>query len=114
MVFYAASTLLHILVIVKIIPYAWVNGGRSESFEQQVSLSSVSIVIIAFVGLLTWYLMTQKNRKFGIVGLSIITIWWAVSLLLQLLGTQFEKLILAPLHAVGVLAYIQAVRAIKN
>ena len=111
--FYAMAVLVQVFVISKVIPFAWVNGGRSESFREQAGSSVASIFLIALIGLLTWYLITQKNRKFGMAGLVIITIWWLGSLPLQLLGTSFEKLVLAPLHAFGIFAYVRAILTVK-
>lgn len=38
--------ILHILVIANIIPYLWVNGGRTETFAAAQQISTSSIVML--------------------------------------------------------------------
>ncbi|MDP3446099.1 MAG: hypothetical protein Q8T08_24825, partial [Ignavibacteria bacterium] len=44
--FYSLTIFIHILIIARIIPYLWVNGGMSQSYEAQVIQSIVSILIV--------------------------------------------------------------------
>lgn len=41
----AINICIHLLVMANIIPYLWVNGGRTESFEAAVQTSTSSIIL---------------------------------------------------------------------
>ncbi|AJA47027.1 hypothetical protein CPAST_c09270 [Clostridium pasteurianum DSM 525 = ATCC 6013] len=47
------NIIIHILIITQIMPYTWVNGGRSGSFElaRQTSLSSIYMTIFHLTNL---------------------------------------------------------------
>lgn len=44
-IFYSLTILIQFLIISKSIPFTWVNGGRSESFTEQLPISVINIVI---------------------------------------------------------------------
>ena len=41
----AINVLIHVSVIAGLLPYVWVNGGRTENFEMACSISASSIVV---------------------------------------------------------------------
>lgn len=44
-IFYSLNLLIHFLILSKTIPFTWVNGGRSESFAEQLPITVINIVI---------------------------------------------------------------------
>ena len=92
------NILIHVLVILKILPFTWVNGGRSENYEAACSLAVSSIAIMLITMLLTFIssdiVPIKFNRFFGIL-LSVILVillpFSFMGIVLQFLGTMFEK-----------------------
>ena len=92
------NIVLHILVITAVLPYQWVNGGRTASYTDAVSISSSSIVITVismFITLLAAQIIpVHFNRFFGIA-LSVFLIatlpFDVIGIIQQFLGTPFEK-----------------------
>jgi len=109
-IFYAIAILTHILIIAQILPYTWINGGRSESYDAQLQLSIVNIGI-AFIGIF-YVFVCQKSQKlhgkriFRIIKW-IIVAFWIFSLVLQFLGTSFEMFVMAPIILFGIYAHVR-------
>ena len=105
------NIILHILVIANIIPYLWVNGGRSESYAkaQQISMSSIMITIINIgIALIASRIIQVKLNKFWGIMLSaflIVTLPLSfVGVIQQFLGTPFEKCFTSVITIMGFLA----------
>ena len=105
------NIILHILVIANIIPYLWVNGGRSESYAkaQQISMSSIMITIINIgIALIASRIIQVKLNKFWGIMLSaflIVTLPLSfVGVIQQFLGTPFEKYFTSVITIIGFLA----------
>ena len=105
------NIILHILVIANIIPYSWVNGGRSESYAkaQQISMSSIMITIINIgIALIASRIIQVKLNKFWGIMLSaflIVTLPLSfVGVIQQFLGTPFEKYFTSVITIIGFLA----------
>ncbi|MCQ2593220.1 MAG: hypothetical protein MJ188_10610 [Treponema sp.] len=102
------NILVHILVIAGIIPFLWVNGGRTESLEaaRQISTSSIIMTIInILIALVASQIIPLKlNKFFGIV-LSVFLIitlpLTLVGVVQQFLGTMFEKCVMSIVTIVG-------------
>ncbi len=111
--FFTMVLLIHILIIAKIIPFTWINGGRSESYEAQLQLS-LSNFIIVFIG----YLYVFVNQRFQQLRSSklfkvfkwITIIFWSVSLDSQFLGTSFEIFVMAPVVVFGIYVHFRIAR----
>lgn len=59
--------IVHILVIANIIPYLWVNGGRTETFAaaQKISTSSIVILLVnILITLIASRIIPVKLNKF--------------------------------------------------
>ena len=102
------NIIVHILVIANIIPYLWVNGGRTESFAvaQQTSISSIVMTIInILIALIASQIIPIKLNKFGGIVLSaflIITLpLTLVGVIQQFLGTTFEKCVMGVVTIIG-------------
>lgn len=102
------NVMVHILVIANIIPYLWVNGGRTESFAvaQQTSLSSIGMTIInILIALIASQIIPVKLNKFWGIVLStflIITLpLTLVGVIQQFLGTIFERCVMGMVTIIG-------------
>ena len=103
-----ANIIIHILVISKIIPYSWVNGGRTESFEaaQQISVISIGITVGSILlALIASQIIPAKFNKFWGIFLSVFLIVTLplslVGVVQQFLGTTFEKCVTWIIALVG-------------
>ena len=109
-IFYSLTIFIHILIISKSIPFTWVNGGRSESFAEQLPITVVNIVIsiIGVVFTLTvGRIKPYKNKR----GITIIC-WffvalWSFGFIEQLLGTPFEKIVCSLVLLIGVISNLR-------
>lgn len=102
------NIIVHILVIVDIIPYLWVNGGRTESFvvAQQISTSSIIMTIISIlITLIASQIIPIKLNKFWRITLSIFLIitlpLTLMGVIQQFLGTTFEKCVMGIVTVIG-------------
>ncbi|MCQ2584548.1 MAG: hypothetical protein MJ185_03070 [Treponema sp.] len=102
------NIVVHLLVIASIIPYLWVNGGRTESLEaaRQLSTSSIIMTVInILIALIASQIIPVKlNRFFGIVlsAFLIVTLpLTLVGVVQQFLGTTFEKCVMSIVTIIG-------------
>lgn len=100
--------IVHILVIANIIPYLWVNGGRTETFAeaQQISMSSIVMLLInILISLIASRIIPVRLNKFWGILLSaflIITLpITLVGVIQQFLGTTFEKCVTGIVTIIG-------------
>lgn len=108
--FYVLVILLHVLIISGIVPFTWVNGGRSESFAAQLPISIINIIIAIVGGAFTLIVSGNKLRKHK--RLISFVFWffvalWSVGFIQQLLGTPFEKMVLSLLLLLGVISNLR-------
>lgn len=105
------AILVHVLVLLGVIPYLWINGGRSVDFAAatQTSLSSIPILAVGCVvpllgsQLLPIRLGRVSRRIVGIL-LWLGVAYSAFGLVLQLLGTPFEKVCMSVIVLVSLVA----------
>lgn len=113
--FYVFAIALHALVIVKIIPYALINGGLSPSYEAQAVQSAVSIavftVLATVVFLISWRDAPRVWQKWFVY---ILTGVLVLGLGLQFIGTDFERFVISWLLLVGVIAHVMLILAIRR
>lgn len=109
--YYAATIFVHVLIITKVVPYNWVNGGLSENYEAQAIQSIVSIVLLSLMFVFALNVLrtistaqTWKRRLFY-----ALTAFTVLSLVMQLMGTNFERFVLAPVVLAGLLLHFQVV-----
>jgi len=105
--FYISALSVQLLVVLKVIPYDWVNGGMSESYESQLVQSLVSLVIISVLFVFVWKLARQngKVKRWKLRALYIITILWLLGLFMQIAGTEFERYFLSLSLLLGVVSH---------
>ena len=90
------TIIVHILVIIGVLPYLWVNGGRSESFSaaQSTSFSSIVITVISILITLiaSQIIPVRLNRFWGIAISAFLIVTLPLSfigIVSQFLGTLF-------------------------
>ena len=108
--FYFLTILINVLIISGIIPFTWVNGGRSESFATQLPISIINIIISIMGGVFTLIVggnLLYKYRR----GITIIcwffVVLWSFGFILQLLGTPFERLVCSFILLLGVISNLR-------
>ncbi len=111
--FYTLVLVTHLLIIFKVIPYTWINGGRSESYNAQIPISIANLVI---TGLGFLYVFTNQkakklhsDKKFRVFKWALVP-FWGLSLAMQFLGTSFEIFVMSPVVLMGLFAHVQLAR----
>lgn len=93
---------VHILVMLKVLPFHYVNGGRYVDFNEAFVSSIASIAILALFALVHLFgsgiLPLQPGKLAGAVHIALwlIVLFAVLSTVMQLLGTPFEKNAMAP------------------
>lgn len=110
LVFYIGAAVIHVLTINRVIPFNYINGGRSESYEAQVKLSQVSLIILIFGFMYIVFGMFFPVFKRSIVFMIIsflLAILWLFGTIMQLIGTKFERYFVSWLNLMGVISHIE-------
>ena len=97
-IFYSLAITIQTLVITRVIPYNWVNGGFSESYDAQLALSINSIVLLVVMFVLTLIagkVIKTKLKKTITIICWIMSAYWLIGLIMQLIGTPFERFIIS-------------------
>jgi hypothetical protein len=107
--FYILVVLVHVLIIKKVIPHTLISGGRIASFEKQakISRSSIFIALLGLFFVLLGYLSPsiRKTLIYSILAF-ILSAFWIFSLVMQLLGTKFERYVMSMVVLLGVLSHV--------
>ncbi|MFD2444018.1 hypothetical protein ACFSO7_08465 [Bacillus sp. CGMCC 1.16607] len=109
-IFYSLTILIHFLIISKNIPFTWVNGGRSESFAEQLPISVINIVISIIGVVFTLIVGRIKLYKYkrGITVISwFFVVLWSFGFIQQLFGTPFEKMVCSLVLLIGVISNLR-------
>lgn len=104
------NVLIHISVIAGLLPYMWVNGGRTESYEMACSISTSSIVVTLigmFIMLVGAKIIPVKFNRFWGIAFTVLLMAMLplafVGVVQQFLGTLFEKCFCSILTIAGFL-----------
>ena len=102
------NIMVHMLVIFQIIPYTWVNGGRTESLAaaQELSVSSIIMTVVnVLIALVATRIIPIKFNRFAGITLSaflILTLPLSfIGIIQQFLGTMFEKIVMSVVTIIG-------------
>lgn len=102
------NIMVHMFVIFQIIPYAWVNGGRTASqvAAQEISVSSILITVInILIALVATQIIPIKLNRIAGITLSaflILTLPFSfIGIIQQFLGTMFEKIVMSVVTIIG-------------
>ncbi|SDO17517.1 hypothetical protein SAMN05518871_11193 [Psychrobacillus sp. OK028] len=116
--FYSFTFLIQVLIISGIIPFTWVNGGRSESLATQIPISIINIIISIIGGVFTLIVggnMLYKYKRGINVMCWIFVVLWSFGFIQQLLGTPFEKMVMSLILLLGVVSHMRmAIEKISN
>ncbi|MEK3886266.1 hypothetical protein [Bacillus sp. FSL K6-3431] len=105
--FYSLTFLIQVLIISGIIPFTWVNGGRSESLATQLPISIINIIISIIGGVFTLIVggnMLYKYKRGITVMCWFFVVLWSFGFIQQLLGTPFEKMVMSLILLLGVIS----------
>ncbi|MFD2212125.1 hypothetical protein [Metabacillus endolithicus] len=108
--FYSLTILIHILIIMGIIPLTWVNGGRSESFENQLPISILNLITAIIGVLFTVTVGANIQSKFNRWITTIcwfFVVLWTYGFIQQLFGTLFEKMVCSLILLLGVISSLR-------
>ena len=108
--FYSLTILIHVLILSGIIPFTWVNGGRSDSFATQLPISIINIIISIIGGVFTLIVGGNILYKYkrGITTICwVFVVLWSFGFILQLLGTPFEKLVCSFVLLLGIISNLR-------
>lgn len=109
-IFYSLTILIHFLIISKSIPFTWVNGGRSESFVEQLRISVINLVISIIGVVFTLIVGRIKLNKYK-RGITVIcwffVVLWSFGFIQQLFGTPFEKMVCSLVLLIGVISNLR-------
>jgi hypothetical protein len=109
-IFYSMTILIHFLIISKSIPFTWVNGGRSESFAEQLPISVINIVI-SIIGVVFTLIVGRTERFKYKRGITVIcwffVVLWSFGFIQQLFGTPFEKMVCSLVLLIGVISNLR-------
>lgn len=100
--------MIHLCIIAKIIPYTWVNGGRTVSYiaARGVSFSSIILTLInILIALIASGIIPVKFNRFWGIALSVFLIatlpFSFIGIIQQFLGTAFEKSVMGLVTIIG-------------
>ncbi|MCK6207678.1 hypothetical protein KZX50_19740 [Bacillus infantis] len=109
-IFYSLTILIHVLILSKSIPFTWVNGGRSESFAEQLPITVIGIVISIIGVVFTLIVGRIKLYKYK-RGITVIcwffVVLWSFGFMQQLFGTPFEKMVCSLVLLLGVISNLR-------
>ncbi len=114
--FYLFAATIHLLVILKVIPYYWINGGQSNNLSEQTIQSSISIIFLATLAFIVSRDIFLKNsvKKWQLYFLKGLCVFWFTGLVLQIIGTNFEKYIVSWLLLFGFVVHLLFLNQIKK
>lgn len=109
-IFYSMTILIHFLIISKSIPFTWVNGGRSDSFAEQLPITVINLVISTIGLVFTLIVGRIKIYKYkrGITFICwFFVVLWSFGFIQQLFGTIFEKMVCSLILLIGVISNLR-------
>ena len=116
LIFYIATLAIHLLVIATIIPYQWVNGGMSPTYEAQAVQSAVSIVITGLLLFMVRGLVKRlrEPKVWQIRALYVLTGLLVLGFIQQLLGTPFERYAVSIVLIIGVVGHMMLIKQLSK
>lgn len=106
--------IVNLLVVFKLMPYAWINGAQTATYEitRHASLKSIQHCVIEFPIILVaceiirveWNDITKK--VFSILLWVFVAVNF-LSLVIQLQGTLFQKCVMSVIYAVNIIMAIR-------
>ena len=109
-IFYSLTILIHVLILSGIIPFTWVNSGRSESFATQLPISIINIIISISGGAFTLFvgrIILYTYKRVITVICCFFVVLWSFGFIQQLFGTPFEKMVCSLILFLGVISNLR-------
>ena len=101
----------HILIILQIIPYNWVSGGRLPTYEAQRQISIISIIILLItIPVNLWgakIILKNKLITLRKILLYVLFTYFVISFFMQIFGTLFEKVGMSILCLLSAIIYFR-------
>lgn len=99
---FALVTAFHLLILLGMVPYDVVWGGRLSNTDQMVVFESISlllnVIMFVVVGLHTGLFKIRLDQRITVVALWLMTILFLINTVGNLLSSnQWEKIIFTPL-----------------
>lgn len=112
-------TVTEILVLLKVLPYEIIGGGRMGSYEKAVGLAVFSILIqvllVYCIAVVSDIFSHKKVQKIAYVILKVFTIYFAINIVLNLMGkTWFEKVFASFICLVQIICFTVITRRQKH
>lgn len=114
-----SMTVLEVLVIAKVLPYDIIGGGRLDTYEKAAGLAGFSIIIqlalALCIGISSDLISLEKGKKITNVVLRIFSIYFALNIIMNLLGkTWFEKVVASLVCIVQIVCFEGILRMNKK
>lgn len=114
-----SMTVLELLVILKVLPYSIIGGGRLDTYKEAAGLAGFSIIIqvvIALcIGVSSDIIPLEKGKKITNTVLRIFTLYFAFNIILNLLGkTWFEKVLANLICIIQIICFVGILKRNKN
>ena len=109
MAYYGLAIITHILILTRIIPYTSVNGERSASYEDQARVSGSNIVVASggiILMVLVFIDIGLTRHWSGLVIFGVLSLFWLMGFVMQLLGTFFEKTFMSVIVLFGIVVHV--------
>lgn len=105
------AILVHSLIIFQVLPYTWVSGGFSPTFEMQKQISVISTMILCVtipINLLAYKKILKKKLVIVLkILLYILFAYFFFGFFMQLLGTIFERTLMSILCLLSAIMYLR-------
>ena len=113
-----SATITEILVLLKVVPYEIIGGGRIGSYEEAVLLAGfstfVQICIIYCTAVASGILEHKKIKKIANVVLKVFIVYFAINIVMNLMGkTWFEKIYCSIICLVQIICFVIIIRKQK-
>ena len=108
-------TIVAVLVLLKVLPYKMIGGGRLGSYEEAVMLAGVSIFvqicIMYCTAVASGILEHKKIKKIANVVLKVFIVYFAINIVMNLMGkTWFEKIYCSIICLVQIICFVIIIR----
>ena len=86
-----SATVMEGLVLLKILPYDIIGGGRMESYEKAAALAVFSIIMQLFlvycIAVASNIFYNHKFQKIAVTVLRVFVVYFAINIVMNLFGT---------------------------
>ena len=107
---------IELLVLLKVVPYDIIGGGRMESYGKAASLAIFSILTLAIlmycIAVACNILVNRRFRKIALIVLRVFTVYFTINIVMNLMGkTWFERIVASLICIVQITCFVLIIRA---